>query len=184
MVHISIMKTSLYFDLHNPIFLTNRIYSYCQLSKISNTNYNLFYEHVISGSFVLKTALPTRICDTTSTLIDNVYTNVLDKSHTSGILIRPISDHQMYFCVMNENYIKRAIAQKYVEVEVFNVQAIENFKTVIANLEIHDKLDKTLNRDPNHKYEIFPTLIQTANSKHIPKHIKKLNKCRHKKKGG
>ena len=44
-----------------------------------------------------------------STLIDNIYTNVLDKSYTSGI---PISDHQMYFCVMNENYLKPAIAQQ------------------------------------------------------------------------
>ena len=75
---------------------------------------------------------------------------MLNKSDTSGILIRPISDHQMYFCIMNENYMKPAIAQKYVEVEVCNVEAIENFKTEIANLEIHDKLEKTLNRDPNH----------------------------------
>ena len=65
---------------------------------------------VISCSFAPKITLPTRICDTASTLIDNIYTNVLDKSHTSGILIRPISDHQMYFCVMN-NYMKQAVAQ-------------------------------------------------------------------------
>ena len=56
----------------------------------------------------------------------------------------------MYFCVMNENYMKSAIAQKYVEVERFTLDAIENFKTKIANLEIHNKFDKTLNRDPNH----------------------------------
>ena len=87
----------------------------------------------------------------------------------------------MDFCIMNENYMKLAIAQKYVEVEVFNVEAIENLKTEIANLEIHDKLDKTLNRDPNHNYEIFSTLLQTAKSKHIPKRIKKFNKRRHKK---
>ena len=87
----------------------------------------------------------------------------------------------MYFCIMNENYMKPAIAQKYVEVEVFNVEAIENFKTEIANLEIHDKLDKTLNRDPNHNYKIFSTLLQNAKSKHIPKRIKKFNKRRHKK---
>ena len=49
----------------------------------------------------------------------------------------------------NENYMKPAIAQKYVEVEVFNVEAIENIKTEIANLEIHDKLDKTLNNNSN-----------------------------------
>ena len=151
------------------------------LKMSSNNNYNAFYENVISSSFAPKITLTTRICDTTNTLIDNIYTDVLDKTHTSGILIRPISDHQMYFCIMNENYMKPAIAQKYVEVEVFNVEAIENFKTEIANLEIHDNLDKTPNRDPNHNYEIFSTLLQTAKSKHIPKRIKKFNKRRHKK---
>ena len=100
----------------------------------SNNNYNTFYETVISCSFAPKITLPTRICDTASTLIDNIYTNVLDKSHTSGILIRPISDHQMYFCVMNENYMKPAVAQKYVEIEVFNEKSIESFKNEIANL--------------------------------------------------
>ena len=80
------------------------------IKMCSNNNYNTFYENVISSSFALKITPPTRICDTTSTLIDNIYTNVLAKRHTSRILIRPISDHQMYFCVMNENYMKPAIA--------------------------------------------------------------------------
>ena len=80
--------------------------------------------------------------------------------------------------------MKPVIAQKYVEVEVFNVEAIENFKNEIANLEIHDKLDKTLNRDPNHNYEFVSTLLQAAKTKYIPKRIKKFNKRRHKKKGG
>ena len=43
--------------------------------------------------------------DDTSTLIDNVYSNVIDKSHASGILIRPVSDHQMYFCIMNDKFV-------------------------------------------------------------------------------
>ena len=52
---------------------------------------------IVRNNLELYFSLPTRICDTTSTLIDNIYTNVLDKSHTSGILVRPLSDHQMYF---------------------------------------------------------------------------------------
>ena len=82
------------------------------LKMSSNHVHNTFYENVISCSFAPKITLPTRICDTTSTLIDNVYTNVLDKKHTSGILIRPTSDHQMYFCIMNENFGKSAKNKK------------------------------------------------------------------------
>ena len=174
--------TNEYSDLLNRLRTRSKFVYICGdynidiLKMCSNNNYNTFYENVISSSFAPKITLPTRICDTASTLIDNIYTNVLDKNHISGILIRPISDHQMYFCVMNENYMKPVIAQKYVEVEVFNVEAIENFKNEIANLEIHDKLDKTLNRDPNHNYEIVSTLLQAAKTKYIPKRIKKFNK--------
>ena len=151
------------------------------LKICSNNHYNTFYENVMSCSFVPKITLPTRICDTTSTLIDNIYTNVLDKSHTSGILVRPLSDHQMYFCVMNENYIKPTTNQKYIEVEVLNEENIERFRKEIADLEIHNKLDETLDRDPNFNYEIVSTLLQNAKSKHIPKRVKKFNKRRHKK---
>ena len=94
----------------------------------SNNDYCLFYENVLSSSFAPNIILPTRICDTTSTLIDNVYTNVIEKEHTCGILVRPISDHQMYFCMMNENYIKPKTKQKYVEIEVCNQESLEKFK--------------------------------------------------------
>ena len=93
----------------------------------SNHVYHTFYENVISCSFVPKIILPTRIRDTTSALIDNVYTNMLDKKHTSGILIRPISDHQMYVCIMNENFGKSAKNKKFIELEVFNDESIERF---------------------------------------------------------
>ena len=151
------------------------------LKICSNNHYNTFYENVMSCCFVPKITFPTRICDTASTLIDNIYINVLDKSHTSGILIRPLSDHQMYFCIMNENYVKPTTKQKYIEVEVFNEENIESFRKEIADLEIHNKLDDTVDRDPNYNYKIVSTLLQNAKSKHIPKQIKKFNKRRHKK---
>ena len=56
-------------------------------------DYSSFFDNVVASSFVPKITLPTRICDTRSSLIDNIYTNTIDKDHTSGILIRPISDH-------------------------------------------------------------------------------------------
>ena len=75
------------------------------LLKINtNDNFKLFYENVISSSFMSNITLPTRMCDTTSTLIGNIYTNSVDKNCTNGILIRPISDHQMYFCMINSNF--------------------------------------------------------------------------------
>ena len=147
----------------------------------SNEKFSTFYENTTSVGFVPKITLPTRICETMSTLIDNIYTNVIDKSHTSGILITPISDHQMYFCTMNENFDRSKNAQKYVEVEFCNQENMDKFKNEVANADLYNKLDLDINTDPNYNYEIFSKHLQAAKSKHIPKKIKKFNKRKHKK---
>ena len=98
------------------------------LKMSSNHAYNTFYENIISCSFAPKITLPKRICDTASTLIDNEYTNVLDKSHSSGILIRPISDHQMYFCIMNESFGKSATHKNIFKLKLSTVSLLKIFK--------------------------------------------------------
>ena len=91
--------TNEYSDLLNRLRTRSKFVYICGDNNIEilkmcyNNNYNTFYEKVISSRFAPKITLPTRICDTTSNLIDNIYTNVSDKSHTSGILIRSIFDH-------------------------------------------------------------------------------------------
>ena len=110
----------------------------------TNDNFNLFYENVISSSFIPNITLPTRMCDTTSTLIDNIYTNSVDKNCTSGILIRPISDHQMYFCMINSNFGYSDQAKKLIEVEVCDHESIQRFITEISNDNIYNKLQRIL----------------------------------------
>ena len=147
----------------------------------SNNDYNcLFYENVLSSSFAPKITLPTRICDTTSTLIDNVHTNVLEKEYTCGILVKPISDHQMYFCMINENYIKPKTMQKYVEIEVCNEESPDIFKAEIAH-EFYARLQKELTDYPKTNYKILSPKLEIAKNRHIPKKIKRFNKRKHRK---
>ena len=147
----------------------------------SNNDYCSFYENVLSSSFAPKITLPTRMCDTASTLIDNVFSNVIDKDHTCGILVRPISDHQMYFCILNENYIKPITRRKFVEIEESSQEALARFKTEIANSEIYDKLRKDLSTDPNDNYKFLSEVLEKAKNMHLPKKYKKFNKRKHRK---
>ena len=147
----------------------------------SNHNYNTFFDNVTSSSFAPKNTLPTRICDTFSTVIDNVLTNAIDKKHRSGILIRPISDHQMYFCILVKNYAKAENSQRYVEVEVCNEHSIDQFRNEIANADIYNKLDPSPNGNPHVNYKILAEHLQYAKSKHIPNTIRRFNKLKHKK---
>ena len=100
------------------------------LLKINTVeDYSSFFDNVISSSFVPKITLPTRICDTRSSLIDNIYINTIDKDHISGILIRPISDHQMYFSIMNENVTTTKSIQTYIQIEVCSQENIDHLKS-------------------------------------------------------
>ena len=62
--------------------------------------YNLFYESVTAQGFFPKITRPTRSDKNSHTLIDNIFTNNLGKSHTSGIITTHISDHFMIFCIL------------------------------------------------------------------------------------
>ena len=144
-------------------------------------DYSSFFDNIISSSFVPKITLPTRICDTRSSLIDNIYTNTIDKDHTSGILIRAISDHQMYFSIMNENVITSKAIQKYIKIEVCSQENMNRFKNEIAKSEICSKPNQDLNTDPNYNYNILSKELQAAKNLHIPQKIRKFNKRKHKK---
>ena len=111
------------------------------------------------------------MCDTTSTLIDNTYTISVDKNCTSGILIRPISDHQMYFCMINSNFGYSDQAKKLIEVEVCDHESIQRFITEISYDNIYNKLQKNLNTNPNYNYEILLKHLLNAKLKHIPKKV-------------
>ena len=63
------------------------------LLKIHSKPHNTFFENMLSSGFYPKITLPTRICDTSSTIIDNIYSNEIDCYDNSGIFINHISDH-------------------------------------------------------------------------------------------
>ena len=71
---------------------------------------------VISSGFHLKITLPTRMTDRSSTLIDNILTNVYDDIHISGILINKISDHQP-ICSCNNRVSPMYNESKYIQIK-------------------------------------------------------------------
>ena len=65
-----------------------------------------------SFSFIPTIDKPTRVCNNSATLIDNILTNKVDVKITSGNIISDISDHYSQFCVFHtslENSNSRGI---------------------------------------------------------------------------
>ena len=87
----------------------------------------------------------------------------------------------MYFCMINSNTCHSEQTKKFIEVEVCNHESIQSFVTEISNANIYDKLQKNLNSNPNHNYEILLKHLLNAKLKHIPKKVKNFNKRRNSK---
>ena len=150
------------------------------LLKINDSeHYNAFFENVTSTGFSTQITMPTRLSDNSNTLIDNIFTNNICKPHESGILVTPISDHLMQFCIFKGNYEASNDLPKYIEVETINSKSINNFKCALSKSDVFAKLDKSPNANPDSNYNILATALTDAKVKHLPKKNKKFNKKKH-----
>ena len=133
----------------------------------------------LSG-FSPKITLPTRLSETTCTLIDNTITNNIDNNHISGVLTRKISDHQMNFCMINDKRTAANNKGKFIEVEKNNGNAVENFQNYLSEKNIIAKLDHNIRSDPNANYDILFAELANAKQLHMPTKRVKFNKRKHK----
>ena len=60
-----------------------------------------------------------------------------------------------------------------------NPKSINNFRSALSKSDVYEKLDKSLDANPDSNYDILTTVIADAKVKHIPKKTKKLNKNKH-----
>ena len=89
-------------------------------------HYNALRENLVTAGYLPRITLPTRITDHSATLLDNIFTNVLEE-HTSGVIINSISDHQMISTYRRLKYnIPNSIP---IEIEGNDAHSIQNFVT-------------------------------------------------------
>ena len=143
-------------------------------------NYRNFFDTVLSAGFHPKITLPTRITDTSNTLIDNILVNVIDDRHISGIMINKIFDHQPIFTCNNKLFEQVDMTQ-YIEIETKSENSQKRFIEHLKNINIMNKLNMDINSDINDNYEVFCKLLQSSKSEHMPIKSVKFNKYKHKK---
>ena len=124
---------------------------------------------------------PTQLSDdSNTTLIDNIFTNNLGKTHISGILTSPISDHLLNFCILEDTHVCHIKKNMFVEIEKISTTSINNIRNSVIKSEIISKLDLDPCANSNENYEILSKIITELKNKHIPKKIK-FDKRKHKK---
>ena len=109
---------------------------------------------------------PTTLSDDSNTLIDNIFTNNLGKTHLSGILTSPISDHLLNFCILEDAHVCHIKNNMFVEIEKINITYIKNFRNYVIKSEIISKLDLDACANANENYEILSKIITELKNKH------------------
>ena len=140
-----------------------------------NKPYCSYFDKIISNGFFKKITLPTRIADHYSTPIDNIFTNNIDETGKSEILLNNISDHQIIFTyIENMSYIMEV--PRYIEIERNDPRSMQNFVRELEELNIYDRLETPLNTNPQENYDTFLSMVNIAKNKHLPKKVVRFNK--------
>ena len=70
---------------------------------------------------------------------------------------------------------------KFITTEENNAASIQNFTCEMKSLNIYDKLNKSIDSNPEENYEVFLKSIKDVKNKCLPKKVVKYNKKKHKK---
>ena len=87
---------------HKPTFICGD-FNFDLLKTSSHNVTNEFLNTFYAGSFFPLIDKPTRVTTKSSTLIDNIFTNILDHKISPGILYNDITDHFPVFQILNKN---------------------------------------------------------------------------------
>ena len=149
--------------------MTKGCYNLNLLKINSDTRCNTLLENLTSLVVIPKITLPTRISRNASTLIDNIFTYNTNYNHFSGVLVRPISDHQMKFCLLPEDRSYKKDSIKTIKVAIINEDTLLKLKNDVAEADICNKLSKNINSNPNTNFDILAKALADSKEKHIPK---------------
>ena len=112
---------------------------------------------------------PSRITTHSATLIDNIFTNVMDNT-ISGLLISDITDHLPVFTVFNSNYRHKIDKQKSYR-RVRTIEAISLLKQELCT-QSWDSIYSE--EDVDGAYDTFLSIFRSLYDKHCP--VKEYNK--------
>lgn len=124
-----------------------------------------FIDSMLSNNLYPLITRPTRVTVRSTTLIDNIFTNIINNEIISGILVSDISDHFPVFMVYNVN-CKTSKENNYSYSRIKTEQTLTDLKNDLAHYNwdfIYDELD--INIAYNSFLEVFITLYY----KHCPK---------------
>ena len=125
-----------------------------------------FIDAMFAASFLPLINRPTRISNTSSTLIDNIFTNTPHTQHSlSGILTADVSDHLPIFHISKHSFNRQTSNEDTHSYPEINTRTLNNMSRALL---AQNWNDVTQNHDTQSAYSSFSRIINEAFTEHIP----------------
>ena len=143
--------------------------------------YGEFFDKMIGNSLFPKITLPTRISNTSCTLIDNIFCKLsnLSLKYRAGIIFSELSDHFPYFVSISTDK-KDHKKHKYIKQTTFNESKRSFYNELENNSTIHS-LNRGICFNPDMNYNVFDDEMDKCKANNFPTKMVKFNKYKHKK---
>ena len=116
-----------------------------------------YLDNIFSRGYLPVILKPTRVCASTATLIDHIYTHSLSSSCSSGIIITDLADHfGTYLSISNNIKTRQKVTRKS---RIFSENNISKFKDILTGINL---LDISEIRCVNEAYNSFIHRYKTA----------------------
>ena len=144
------------------------------LNSTSHHDSSEFLNQMYTANFYPLINKPTRVTTRTSSLIDNIFCNVLNSKITPGILYNDITDHFPVFHFMNKDTTKtKSNKENYYYKRKITNETITSFKVELNQTKWDDIFE---NSSANQSYDIFSNKFGKLYNKHFPMTKTKINK--------
>ena len=124
-----------------------------------------FINHMYSMGLFPAITRPSRITAQSATLIDNIFTNDIERIKTSGLMICDITDHLPVFTLSDNCYKKIEKTQKYIFKRILSDRSIEALK---HDLEIQDWKTVLREKEVDNAYNLFLDIFCNSYNKCCP----------------
>ena len=123
-----------------------------------------FINSMYSMSLYPTITRPTRITTHSATIIDNIFTNVIDKKISSGIIINDATDHLPVFTVIKDGIRNNKDQKIHIISRIKTQDAVESFKRDLKNQD----WNKVYVEDVNESYNYFLSTLSAIYDKNCP----------------
>ena len=149
---------------HSNIFIAGD-FNIDILKQVHNTDAINFLSVNSSYGFLPFIKTSTRITFNSATLIDNIFTNVIDKDFVTGSFCVDISDHLPIFLLSRKLTCKGSVS----DTQSFSRKITDDGTTALRNeLYITDWSSLYCSSDANAAYELFYSRLENAFDKYLP----------------